>query len=307
MKKSKYIWYNGKFVLWEKATAHVLSHGLHYGTGIFEGIRAYSNKKQSYIFRLKEHYDRFYNSAKVASFKLPFKQNELEKATIDLLKKNKLKYCYIRPLAFVGEGSMGINPKSNKINVIIAAFKWGTYLGDDGISKGIRAKISSFSRMSVNSFMTKSKISGNYINSVFAKQEAIRLGYDEALMLDDNGYVSEGTGENIYIVRNGEIKTTPTSTILEGITRDCVFNICKDRNIIIKEQKFTRDELYISDEVFLSGTAAEITPVREVDHRIIGKGKPGKITKLIQKEYSDITKGINDKYQHWRTTVQIPR
>lgn len=307
MKKSKYIWYNGKFVLWEKATAHVLSHGLHYGTGIFEGIRAYSNKKQSYIFRLKEHYDRFYNSAKVASFKLPFKQNELEKATIDLLKKNKLKDCYIRPLAFVGEGSMGINPKSNKINVIIAAFKWGTYLGDDGISKGIRAKISSFSRMSVNSSMTKSKISGNYINSVFAKREAIRLGYDEALMLDDNGYVSEGTGENIYIVRNGEIKTTPTSTILEGITRDCVFNICKDRNISIKEQKFTRDELYISDEVFLSGTAAEITPVREVDHRIIGKGKPGKITKLIQKEYSDIIKGINDKYQHWRTTVQIPR
>jgi len=307
MKKSKYIWYNGKFVPWEKATTHVLSHGLHYGTGIFEGIRAYSNEQESYIFRLKEHYDRFYNSAKVASIKLPFKQNELEKVTIELLKKNRLKDCYIRPLAFIGEGSIGIDPGSNKVHVIIAAFNWGTYFGDDSISKGIRIKISSFSRMGVNSFMTKSKISGNYINSVFAKREAIQLGYDEALLLDVDGYVSEGTGENIFIVRNGEIKTTPITTILEGITRDCVFNICKDYDITIKEQKFTRDELYIADEVFLSGTAAEITPVREVDDKIIGKGKPGKITKLIQKEYSDTVKGISNKYKNWRTAVQIPR
>src|SRR5210317_209271 len=264
MEKSKYIWYNGKFVPWEKATTHVLSHGLHYGSGIFEGIRAYSNKKDTYIFRLKEHYDRFYNSAKVAFIKLPYTQKILEEATIKLLKKNDLKDCYIRPLAFIGEGAIGINPGSNKVNIIIAAFKWGTYLGDEGVRKGIRTKISSFARMGVNSFMTKSKISGNYINSVFAKREALLSGYDEALMLDTDGYVAEGTGENIFIVRDGVIKTTPITTVLEGITRNCVLSIAKNNNIKVIEQKFTRDELYIADEVFLSGTAAEITPVREV-------------------------------------------
>ncbi|NSW88899.1 branched-chain amino acid transaminase [bacterium] len=304
MKKSKYIWFNGKFVNWDKATTHVLSHGLHYGSGIFEGIRAYSNnKKEPYVFRLKEHYDRFYNSAKVSLIKIPYSQKKLEKVTIDLIKKNNLKDCYIRPLAFIGDGSIGINPGNNKINVIIAAFEWGTYLGKNGISNGIRAKISSFARMGVNSFMTKSKISGNYINSVFAKREAIELGYDEALMLDNDGYISEGTGENIYIVRNGAIKTTPITTVLEGITRDCVFNIASDNKISIKEQRFTRDELYIADEVFLSGTAAEITPVREVDNRSIGNGKPGKITKLIQNEYSKIVKASNNKYSKWLTKV----
>ncbi len=304
MKKSKYIWFNGKFVNWDKATTHVLSHGLHYGSGIFEGIRAYSNnKKEPYVFRLKEHYDRFYNSAKVSLIKIPYSQKKLEKVTIDLIKKNNLKDCYIRPLAFIGDGSIGINPGKNKINVIIAAFEWGTYLGKNGISNGIRAKISSFARMGVNSFMTKSKISGNYINSVFAKREAIELGYDEALMLDNDGYISEGTGENIYIVRNGAIKTTPITTVLEGITRDCVFNIASDNKISIKEQRFTRDELYIADEVFLSGTAAEITPVREVDNRSIGNGKPGKITKLIQNEYSKIVKASNNKYLKWLTKV----
>jgi len=297
MKKSKYIWFNGKFVSWDKATTHVLSHGLHYGSGIFEGIRAYSNKnKDSYIFRLKDHYDRFYNSAKVSLIKLPYSQKQLEKATVDLVRKNNLKDCYIRPLAFIGDGSIGINPGNNKINVIIAAFEWGTYLGKNGISNGIRTKISSFARMGVNSFMTKSKISGNYINSVFAKREAIQLGYDEALMLDNDGYISEGTGENIYIVRNSVIKTTP-------ITTDCVFKIASDYGIEIKEQRFTRDELYISDEVFLSGTAAEITPVREVDDRKLGKGKPGKVTRLIQNEYSKIVKGSNNKYLKWLTKI----
>ena len=304
MKKSKYIWFNGKFVNWDKATTHVLSHGLHYGSGIFEGIRAYSsNKKESYVFRLREHYDRFYNSAKVSLIKIPYTQRILEKATLELIKRNNLKDCYIRPLAFIGDGAIGINPDKNKINVIIAAFEWGTYLGKNGISKGIRAKISSFARMGVNSFMTKSKISGNYINSVFAKREAIQLGYDEALMLDSDGYIAEGTGENIYIVRNGLIKTTPITTVLEGITRDCVFNIANDNNITIKEQRFTRDELYIAEEVFLSGTAAEITPVREVDNRLIGTGKPGKITKMIQNEYSKIVKASNEKYTKWLTKV----
>ena len=304
MKKSKYIWFNGKFVSWDKATTHVLSHGLHYGSGIFEGIRAYSNKnKDSYIFRLKDHYDRFYNSAKVSLIKLPYSQKQLEKATVDLVRKNNLKDCYIRPLAFIGDGSIVINPGNNKINVIIAAFEWGTYLGKNGISNGIRTKISSFARMGVNSFMTKSKISGNYINSVFAKREAIQLGYDEALMLDNDGYISEGTGENIYIVRNSVIKTTPITTVLEGITRDCVFKIASDYGIEIKEQRFTRDELYISDEVFLSGTAAEITPVREVDDRKLGKGKPGKVTRLIQNEYSKIVKGSNNKYLKWLTKI----
>ena len=303
MEKSKYIWYNGKFVPWQKATTHVLSHGLHYGSGIFEGIRAYSNKRDTYIFRLKEHYDRFYNSAKVAFIKLPYSQKILEEATIKLIKKNNLKDCYIRPLAFIGEGAIGINPGSNKVNIIIAAFKWGTYLGDEGVKKGIRTKISSFSRMGVNSFMTKSKISGNYINSVFAKREALLSGYDEALMLDTDGYVSEGTGENIFIVRDGLIKTTPITTVLEGITRNCVLNIAKRNNIHVVEQKFTRDELYIADEVFLSGTAAEITPVREVDDRKIGNGKPGKITKMVQKEYLEMVKGISNTNSGFLTKI----
>ena len=303
MEKSKYIWYNGKFVPWEKATTHVLSHGLHYGSGIFEGIRAYSNKRDTYIFRLKEHYDRFYNSAKVAFIKLPYSQKILEEATIKLIKKNNLKDCYIRPLAFIGEGAIGINPGSNKVNIIIAAFKWGTYLGDEGVKKGIRTKISSFARMGVNSFMTKSKISGNYINSVFAKREALLSGYDEALMLDTDGYVSEGTGENIFIVRDGLIKTTPITTVLEGITRNCVLDIAKRNNIQVVEQKFTRDELYIADEVFLSGTAAEITPVREVDDRKIGNGKPGKITKMVQKEYLEMVKGISNTNSGFLTKI----
>lgn len=303
MEKSKYIWYNGKFVPWEKATTHVLSHGLHYGSGIFEGIRAYSNKKDAYIFRLKEHYDRFYNSAKVAFIKLPYTQTTLEEATIKLVQKNGLKDCYIRPLAFIGEGAIGINPGSNKVNIIIAAFKWGTYLGDEGVRKGIRTKISSFARMGVNSFMTKSKISGNYINSVFAKREALLSGYDEALMLDTDGYVAEGTGENIFIVRDGVIKTTPITTVLEGITRNCVLSIAKNNNIKVIEQKFTRDELYIADEVFLSGTAAEITPVREVDNRKIGKGKPGKITKMVQDQYLEMVKGISNPNNPYLTKI----
>ena len=303
MKKSQYIWYNGKFVNWDKATTHVLSHGLHYGSGIFEGIRAYSDKANAFIFRLEDHYSRFYNSGKVSLIKIPYSQKKLQEATIQLIKKNKLKNCYVRPLAFIGEGSIGINPGNNKVNVIIAAFEWGTYLGKNGIEHGIRAKISSFARMGVNSFMTKSKISGNYINSVFAKREAIQLGFDEAIMLDNDGYIAEGTGENIYIVRKNIIKTTPITTVLEGITRDCVIKIAKDNNIEVQEQKFTRDELYISDEVFLSGTAAEITPVREVDDRTIGKGKPGRITKLIQDEYSKIVSNKNPLYASWLTKV----
>ena len=303
MKKSQYIWHNGKFVNWDKATTHVLSHGLHYGSGIFEGIRAYSDKANAFIFRLEDHYSRFYNSGKVSLIKIPYSQKKLQEATIQLIKKNKLKNCYIRPLAFIGEGSIGINPGNNKVNVIIAAFEWGTYLGKNGIEHGIRAKISSFARMGVNSFMTKSKISGNYINSVFAKREAIQLGFDEAIMLDNDGYIAEGTGENIYIVRKNIIKTTPITTVLEGITRDCVIKIAKDNNIEVQEQKFTRDELYISDEVFLSGTAAEITPVREVDDRTIGKGKPGRITKLIQVEYSKIVSNKNPLYASWLTKV----
>ena len=220
-----------------------------------------------------------------------------------MVKKNNLRDCYIRPLAFIGEGAIGINPDSNKVNIIIAAFKWGTYLGDEGVKKGIRTKISSFARMGVNSFMTKSKISGNYINSVFAKREALLSGYDEALMLDSDGYVSEGTGENIFIVRDGLIKTTPITTVLEGITRNCVLDIAKKNNIKVVEQKFTRDELYIADEVFLSGTAAEITPVREVDDRKIGNGKPGKITKMVQKEYLEMVKGISNTNSGFLTKI----
>ena len=206
-------------------------------------------------------------------------------------------------MAFIGDGSIGINPSNNKINVIIAAFKWGTYLGEEGVKKGIRAKISSFSRMGVNSFMTKSKISGNYINSVFAKREALNAGYDEALMLDTDGYISEGTGENIFIVRNNKIKTTPITSVLEGITRDCVIEIAKNNNLEVIEQKFTRDELYIADEVFLSGTAAEITPVREIDDRKISNGNPGKVTKIIQEEYKNLVRGISNPASDYLTKI----
>ena len=294
------IWFNGKTVPWDEANVHVLTHTLHYGLGVFEGIRAYkcSNGKSA-VLKLTEHMQRLYASAHVAGIKIPYEIQTLCDAVMDLLRENGLDEAYIRPIAFIGPGKKGVLPGDSVINVAIAVWSWGTYLGDDAISNGIRAKISSYTRMHVNSFMTKAKICGNYVNSVMARQEAADLGFDEGILLDSEGYVAEGSGENIFIVRNGILKTPPLTSILEGITRKCVLDIADDEGITVKEQRFTRDELYIADEAFFTGTAAEVTPIREVDGKKIGSGKPGEITKRLQRRYFAVIKGEDAKFEHW--------
>ena len=294
------IWFNGKTVPWDEANVHVLTHTLHYGLGAFEGIRAYkcSNGKSA-ILKLTEHMERLYTSAHVAGIEIPYDMQTLCDAVMDLLRENGLDEAYIRPIAFIGTGQKGILPGDNTINVAIAVWPWGTYLGDDAIANGIRVKISSYTRMHVNSFMTKAKICGNYVNSVMARQEAADLGFDEAILLDSEGYVAEGSGENIFIVRNGILKTPPLTSILEGITRKCVLDLAADEDIPVREQRFTRDELYIADEAFFTGTAAEVTPIKEVDGKKIGSGKPGEITKRLQERYFAVIKGEDEKFRDW--------
>lgn len=300
MKKGEKIWFNGKLVNWDEAQVHVLTHTLHYGLGVFEGIRCYlCDDGGSAVFRLKEHTDRLFASAHIAQMKIPFTKDEINNAVIETLKANKLKEGYIRPLAFLAEGSMGIFPKDNPVRVAIAAWEWGAYLGEDGLKKGIRAKVSSFTRHHVNVGMTKAKIVGNYVNSILAKREVVAAGYDEALLLDTDGYVSEGSGENIFMVKDGVLKTTPLTSVLNGITRNSVIKIAKDAGIAVLEGRFSRDELYIADEAFFTGTAAEITPIRELDDRMIGEGKPGPVTKKIQDTFFDIVKGRNKNYSSW--------
>ena len=294
------IWLDGKLIPWADANIHVLTHSLHYGLGVFEGIRAYKcDNGKTAILLLKEHVQRLINSCHIAGIKLEYKNKEICDAVKLLLTENSLDEAYIRPIVFIGDGAMGIHPKENPIRLSIAAWSWGAYLGDDGLDKGIRTKISSYTRMGVNSFMTKAKICGNYVNSIQAKIEATSMGFDEALLLDSEGYIAEGSGENIFIVRNGLLKTPPLTSILEGFTRNCVLQLAKDKKIEVQQQRFTRDELYIADEVFLTGTAAEITPVREIDDRTVGTGKPGKITKELQATYFDIIRGKNKKYSDW--------
>lgn len=294
------IWFNGEFVSWDGANVHVLTHTLHYGLAVFEGIRAYKcDDGRSAVFRLQEHIDRLYSSAHIAQIKIPFTKEETREAIMDLLLANDLEEAYIRPIAYIGGGKIGLHPGDNPIQLAIAAYPWGTYLGEGALSKGISAKISSYTRMGVNSFMTKAKISGNYANSVLAKLEATSLGFDEAILLDNEGYVAEGTGENIFIIRNGILKTPPLTSILEGITRDTVIKIARDEGIEIETQRFTRDELYIADEAFFTGTAAEITPIKEVDKRVIGKGKPGPITKRLQSRFFDIVEGRDPNFIDW--------
>jgi len=296
----KLIWLDGKLIPWADANVHILTHSLHYGLGVFEGIRAYKCENgKTAVLLLKEHVQRLINSCHIAGIKLPYSNNEVCEAIKQLLTENGLDEAYIRPLVFIGDGAMGIHPKDNPIRLSISAWSWGAYLGDDGLNKGIKAKVSSYTRMGVNSFMTKAKICGNYVNSIQAKIEATSMGFDEALLLDSEGYLAEGTGENIFIVRDGKLKTPPLTSILEGFTRNCIIQLAKDTNITIEQQRFTRDELYIADEVFLTGTAAEITPVREIDFRQIGNGKPGKITKKMQSTYFDIIRGKNKKYSEW--------
>lgn len=300
VQKLEKIWMDGRLIPWDEAKVHVLTHTLHYGLGIFEGIRCYHCEDgRSAVFRLREHVDRFFESALIGGLPLPFSKKEIAEACKETLRANGLKAGYIRPLAFIGEGAMGVYPGDNPIRVAIITWSWGAYLGEGALEKGIRAKTSSFTRHHVNVMMTKAKISGNYVNSVLAKREAMKLGYDEALMLDTEGYVSEASGENIFIVKNGTIKTTPLTSILPGITRDSVIQIARLRKIPLVEDKFTRDELYTAHEAFFTGTAAEITPIREVDDRPIGEGKPGPITRELQAVFFDIVKGRNPEFREW--------
>lgn len=299
IQEAKKIWMDGKMVDWKDANVHVLTHTLHYGLGVFEGIRCYKGVKGSAIFRLKEHVDRLFTGTHICQIEIPFSREEITRAIIDTIKVNGLEECYIRPLVYLGYGAMGIFSRDNPVKVLIATWPWGAYLGEEGLKNGIRVKVSSYTRHHVNISMTKAKVCGNYVNSQLAKREVIASGFDEALLLDTEGYISEGSGENIFTVRNGIIKTTPLTSILEGITRDSVIRIAGDEGIKVVEERFTRDELYISDEAFFTGTAAEITPIKEVDHRMIGPGKPGPVTKRLQSIFFDIVNGKIDRYSHW--------
>jgi len=300
--KTKKIWLDGEMVRWEDAKVHVLTHALHYGTGYFEGIRCYSLEDgRSAVFRLDEHIRRFFDSGQILGFPFPYTAEKIKRAILDTIKVNGLKECYIRPLAFVGLGDMGLYAPDNPIHVMIAAWPWGAYLGDEGIKNGIRAKVSSYTRHHVNVMMTKSKVSGNYVNSVLAKNEVKKAGYDEAIMLDTEGYVAEASGENIFIVRQRQVKTTPFTSILPGITRDSVLVIARDKGYEVQEERFTRDELYTSDEAFFTGTAAEVTPIREVDNRKIGAACPGAVTLDLQQTFFNIIKGKDKKYERWLT------
>ena len=300
VQKAEKIWMDGKLVNWDEANVHILTHTLHYGCGVFEGIRSYEcTDGRSAVYRLVEHMQRLIDSAHILGMKIPFSREELVQAAIDTLKVNKMKAGYLRPLVFIGDGVMGVHPGTNPIRVAIATWPWGAYLGDGALEKGISIKTSSFCRHHVNAMMTKAKDCGNYVNSVLAKTEAVADGYHEALMLDTQGYVSEASGENIFIVKNEVIKTTPLTSILPGITRDSIMTLARELGYEVVEQLFTRDELYVADEAFFSGTAAEITPIREVDRRQIGAGKAGPITLLLQKEYFKIVKGENPDYSHW--------
>ncbi|MBI4621163.1 MAG: branched-chain amino acid transaminase [Desulfobacterales bacterium] len=304
VEKLKKIWMDGKFVDWDDANIHILSHTLHYGLGAFEGIRCYlCDDGNSAIFKLKEHVDRFFNSAHIGQIDIPFSKEEITNAIIETVKINGLKESYIRPIVFIGDGAMGIHPQSNPIRVAIAVWQWGAYLGDDGLKNGIRVKTSSFTRHHVNIMMTKAKICGNYVNSVLAKREVVQDGYDEAVILDTEGYVCEATGENIFITQKGDLKTPPLTSVLPGITRESVISIALDRGIRVIEERFTRDELYVADEAFFTGTAAEITPIRQVDNRSIGNGKPGEITQTLQNIFFDIIRGKQEKYKKWLTYI----
>jgi branched-chain amino acid aminotransferase len=305
LEKSELIWLDGKWVPWHEANVHVLTHTLHYGLGVFEGIRCYQTEDgKSAIFRLKEHVDRLFNSAVILGLDVPFSKEEVFRTTVEVVRRNRLLECYIRPIVFLGHNKMGLNPKGVDVRVAIAAWPWGTYLGDDGLNKGIRVRISSFLRHHVNISMTKAKACGYYINSILAKAEAVRDGYDEAILLDPSGYVSEGSGENIFILRRGKLHTpTLACSNLDGITRHAVVEIAREAGLEVVERNITRDELYVADEVFLTGTAAEITPVREVDGRSIGNGGKGETTDLVQKKFFDIVRGKDPNYHHWLTTV----
>lgn len=298
-----FIWFNGNLVEWRKAQTHVLTHTLHYGMGVFEGVRAYETQNGTAIFRLQDHTKRLFNSAKITGMHLPFTMEEINQAHIEVVKANKLASCYFRPMAFYGSNKLGVAPDQNDVQVIVAAWPWGAYLGEEGMQKGIRVQISSFTRHHPNITMIKAKANGNYMNSIMANTEATRNGYDEAIMLDSNGFVAEGSGENIFIVNDGKLYTPALDAALDGITRRTVMAIAADMNLTVTEKHITRDEVYCADEVFFTGTAAEVTPIREIDGRVIGCGSRGTLTTEIQQRYFDIVHGKNTKYESWLTYI----
>ena len=298
-----FIWFNGNLVEWRNAQTHVLTHTLHYGMGVFEGVRAYETQNGTAIFRLQDHTKRLFNSAKITGMHLPFTMEEINQAHIEVVKANKLASCYFRPMAFYGSNKLGVAPDQNDVQVIVAAWPWGAYLGEEGMQKGIRVQISSFTRHHPNITMIKAKANGNYMNSIMANNEATRNGYDEAIMLDSNGFVAEGSGENIFIVNDGKLYTPALDAALDGITRRTVMAIAADMNLTVTEKHITRDEVYCADEVFFTGTAAEVTPIREVDGRVIGCGSRGTLTTEIQQRYFDIVHGKNTKYESWLTYI----
>lgn len=302
MKEAQFIWKDGKLVNWADATTHILTHTLHYGNAAFEGIRAYQTKKGLAIFRLQEHTKRLLNSCKITAISCPYTQEELQNAQITLLKANTYKGdVYIRPLVYLGYGVMGIDFRKAPVNVAIAAWEWGAYLGEDALKTGIKVKTSSFVRNSIKSIMGKAKISANYLNSQLAKYEALECGFHEALLLDDNGFVAEGSGECIFIIRDNKLITPPSDNALESITQATVIEIAKDLNIDVVQRRITRDEVYIADEAFFTGTAAEITPINSLDFRVIGTGKRGKITQSLQEYFFKIVRGECKKYEHYLT------
>ena len=298
------IWMDGQMVEWRDAKIHVLSHTLHYGCGAFEGVRAYNTADGTAIFRLQEHTERLFNSAKILRMKIPFTPEQVMDAQQAVVRANQLESCYLRPLVWIGDEKLGVSPKGNTIHLMVAAWTWGAYLGDEGLARGIRVKTSSFTRHHVNITMTQAKAVSNYTNSILANMEVTEEGYDEALLLDPSGFVAEGAGENIFIIKKGVVYTPDLSAgALNGITRDTIFNICRDLGLTLKEKRITRDEVYIADEAFFTGTAAEVTPIRELDRIEIGRGYRGPITEKIQAAFFDIVNGRNPKYAEWLTRV----
>lgn len=297
------IWYDGKLVPWREATTHVLTHTLHYGMGVFEGVRAYKTEQGTAIFRLKEHTDRLFNSAHIFGMKMPFDRETVAQAQLEAVRQNKLESGYIRPLAFYGAEAMGISAKTLSTHVIVAAWPWGAYLGKEALENGIRVKTSSFTRHHVNITMCRAKASSSYTNSILAHQEAAHDGYDEALLLDVDGFVAEGSGENIFIVKQGKLYTPDLTSCLEGITRDTILQLAAELGIPVIEKRITRDEVYCCDEAFFTGTAAEVTPIRELDNRTIGAGHRGPITEKLQTLYFDCVQGRSAKHAGWLTHV----
>jgi branched-chain amino acid aminotransferase len=298
-----FIWYDGKLVPWREANTHVLTHSLHYGLAVFEGVRAYNSEIGTAIFRLKEHTDRLFNSAKIYMMQMPYDKQTIMEAQREVVRANKLESAYLRPLAFYGSEKMGVSPIGAKTHVAIAAWPWGAYLGEDGLNKGIRVKTSSYARHHVNVTMPRAKVASTYANSILANLEATSHGYDEALLLDTDGFVAEGSGENIFIIKDGRLYTPELTSALDGITWRSIQLICADLGISVEKTRLTRDDIYICDEAFFTGTAAEVTPIRELDGRVIGEGKRGPLTEKIQSAFFDIVNGRDPKYHHWLTKV----